>query len=385
MRPVLLAAALSTATVLALWFPVSVARERLRSSDFPNFYAGGVLVRRSGGRELYRANAQRAVLAAIEGRPGVAENFLHPPFEAWLIFAPLAHMPLELASRVWSGLLAALLGACSLLLLRSFPRLGWRPLLAFAFFPSIVVLTLEQDSFLVLLAAVLAWRNLGPRPFLAGLALSLMAVKFQFLSPLVLLLLLEREFGCVLGVLAGVAALLSTSVAALGWSWVADYVQILRQAPADPSVMVGAAGLVSRWTQAVHPWSAAASLALLGVGGALLCREHWDPRLRFAATLLLALLAAPYSHLPDLVLALLPLALIADYALEHRRRWLLAAAAAYFAVPFVALAGSAWVFLMFPATLALFLAVLQAEIGARRARDDALRSSSQGRALIQDS
>src|SRR5260370_24338733 len=144
----------------------------------------------------------------------------HPPFEA-LLLAPLGALPYKPACLIW-GLINVAIWLMLTYLLRPYapaPRddLGYLALwLLFA--PLGVALFEGQSSLLLVLLYVIAFIQLRScRDFRAGAILGLALFKFQFVVPLAVIFLLQRQWrfmkvvftiGTALGALSLVAAVL---------------------------------------------------------------------------------------------------------------------------------------------------------------------------------
>jgi hypothetical protein len=112
--------------------------------------------------------------------------YLNPPELAWLV-TPLSYLPYTLAGSIWTVLLAAALGLVWFLgapgrkLVRLIHGVG-----AAALLPVFVGVLFGQVSLVVVAAVALSWWLVSRgRPWLAGLALSVLILKPQmaFLVP----------------------------------------------------------------------------------------------------------------------------------------------------------------------------------------------------------
>ncbi len=240
MAALLLAAALA----LDVWGTWQLGHRLGAQTDlFPRWYGTRVWLLEQ--RSLYDPAVKAGVFAAMHGRPprrdgpaseldDFAFGFTYPPYVALLI-APLAVLPLPVATTLWLLIgQASLLAACRLL--TWFPGLSsalppglsnptarhfrWLVLVAVLWPPALANLIFGQFAVLVLFLLV-AVRSLllRQRPLLAGLCLAAAIVKPQ-LVVLVLPLLLVAAWGrpgwrrLWLGCLGGVALLLAAGFAA---------------------------------------------------------------------------------------------------------------------------------------------------------------------------
>jgi alpha-1,2-mannosyltransferase len=200
--------------------------------DFIAFYTGGHLVADGRNRELFDLRAvkrfQSDLAAANGANLGDALGpWWNPPFYAW-VFAPLARLPFDVATRVWVAFNVACTGAACWLLVRMLPPraaggrpLDWRtkalvPALVGLSVPFIHAVTHGQNagtSLLIVTLAVTAWR--ADRPVLAGLVAGLMAYKPQHAVVLGGAVALSLGWRAVLGLAVTGAALLLVTLLTL--------------------------------------------------------------------------------------------------------------------------------------------------------------------------
>ena len=306
------AAGAATAVLFAVFdlyqWALAYAADRFHN-DFTFYVAAARIGIKHGWSSIYDLSVQQAELDALGSRIHIAElaRYISPPPLAWLAL-PLAPMPYEAGYWVWSALLLIALASTWYLaaparstqrLIHLAAALGWLPV--------IYGLQLGQPGLFVALGVAGSYALLRKgRPFLAGLALGVLALKPQlaFLVPAALLLSgRTRAFwGSVLalGVLAGASAL------ALGPSGLAEYTARLNFAASVPvnreltlAPLLGSL-LVTRIIQiAIALWSLVLVYRLRGVVYRLLRRTtEWI----FIAPLVGGLLASPYLHLDDLVM-----------------------------------------------------------------------------------
>ncbi len=323
-------------------------------TDYPAFLTGARLVAAGHAASLYDIAAQEPVQRAIVGDTLFNERGLlpynHLPFLA-LALAPFADQPLETSYAVWMiATLLALAGALAVLtgeLLAYSPGRSWRQVeviwaalglwgLALGFFPLFNSLLAAQVTAWVLLSLAITLRafRTGHEGW-AGVALAGGLLKPQLiLVPLLVLLVMRRwralaGFGAVAGV-GGIVSVLALG----GVGWVPTYLQLLTQVAGangtgtiQPLLMGnwrGFLGLIAFHFDPAGAPGGAAPWALplaLGLGAiyvlvlvAAWLRGGWHPTpagtrawdVRWAATILTALLTSP--HLPpyELALMLLP-------------------------------------------------------------------------------
>ncbi len=249
--------------------------------------------------------------AAIHGEGPLP--FIRPPF-----YKPLAALPLESAAAVWLALnvVAGLAFGFWSVQRTGEPALA---LLLAVFLPALVALSVGQDTLLLLALLAVVFSLLEcRRPMAAGLLVSLLWVKFQFLPAFLLLLVVRREWRALGAFGLGTLALLASSVPELP-----SYIAYLRD-------MAGAPGVVPcrRCMPNLHaliPWpgaALAASGALLVVSAGRMRGFHptapkagasgapglLPPAFALAATS--ALVASHHAHVYDCVLLFLAVVLV---------------------------------------------------------------------------
>ena len=321
-------------------------RENLKRgySDFTVFYTAGTILRDGLGHQLYNNKVQYAVQNHFAGHIPLRNSslpYIHPPFEA-AIFLPLSGLPYQQAFAVWDMLnVAALFGVAvslrrSVGVLRSIPP--WKfAIAAIAFFPVFACLLEGQDSILQLLLCGLAFNALKRKSdLLAGCWLGLAAFKFQFILPIVLLLVIWRRRSVALGFLAVAILLVLASVGLVGLEnslQYPAYVLQIVQAPGlggvPSELLPNLHGLATGWplfSSAAGSWLAAVISIMVFLfaawkGGP--SPQPWPahPRqleLQFSLAIVVSGLIAWQTNLHDLSLLVLPLVLLADYCLDAK-------------------------------------------------------------------
>lgn len=190
-------------------------------NDFLSFYTGAKL---SGDPSLYdRGSTARVHLQAI-GETGEIQ-FGRLPYYA-LLLKPLALLPYPTAYLVWEILSASafigfvVLWPCALL------RMRW--LLACWFLPVFVCFfNGQEDLFLLCWVALAAWLLRKEKPVIAGMALTLCASKFHLFTLVPLVLVAQRRWRMVSGMMAGAVALLGISFAVGGPDWPGELYAVL--------------------------------------------------------------------------------------------------------------------------------------------------------------
>jgi len=334
---------------------------RIRN-DFPSYYltARAAAEGRSLGgayeRPFWREESARAGLPTVGG-------FLPFPPPNALLLLPVAGLSPVAAKGVWTAVLALALVGAFFGLRRIVPELSpWLVALALltqtASLRNALLYGQPYPLLLLLLCASLVALARG-QPFASGLLLApVMALKL-YGAPFLLFFVLTRRWRALLGVVTGVAGLVTVSLLVLGPEIHGVYVtQVLRPSLGgrilDPySTVWGSAASVARRLFQLepelnpHPVLDAPALATgLGHGAgvaialfAIVCAALQDRagRLRLAwATLAVGTLAA--SPLPSsyhMVLLALPAAVLLASAGSDRERWSALALAAFAGSPLV--------------------------------------------------
>ena len=161
------------------------------------------------------------------GHAGVM--FLRTPFYAWLLH-PLGALGYPVARAIWLALMAGALALAVALWpgprMRIAIAMCWAAPVLFAF-------SLGQDIALVMLCVALSanlW--ISGRPFAAGLAASLLALKLTFLFPVALIFLARSRRGFC-GLALGVAVQAAISFALQGPAWIPEYLAALQSPTLD--------------------------------------------------------------------------------------------------------------------------------------------------------
>lgn len=376
---ILAGAAIAVMVVAVVLLPL-IGPARLQTTDFVNFYVGASIVRDGHGAQLYQRSVQDQAFQAVLGHPS-PQYFLHPAFEA-AAFVPLTCLGMERAFALWSLINVALLSLLPLVLVPCIPLVDRRPYLAlsgFCLLPALTALTLGQDS-IVLLSLLAASYSLAHKQkhLAAGLVLSLLSIKFQYLAILLPLLLWSRKWRTAAGIGIGCAALALLSIWITGWSGQLDYVAFLRDFNAhsgygalNPTLMVNGRGFLAGLGVAAHSSTyamlASALLIALALVGSVRSPSP-NNGLRCALYITVALIAAPYAHFPDMTMLLLPVLLAVDHIVKvgtgtFSRKLLALSCLAMFLWPFalLVLGGHYWwnsrIYWVFP-LIALFAAAL---------------------------
>ncbi len=303
--------------------------------DFTIFYTAGKLLREGAGGQLYDVQAQFRIQKTLDEKGPSRQATLpytHPPFEA-LIFLPLTLLPYVWAFAVWDLVNAVLLAGIVLLLRRSLGVLGlvpaWELILgSLAFFPVFACFLQGQDSILQLLLCAVGFLALRRRADMAaGCWFALAVFKFQFIVPLVLLLVLWKRSRVLLGFIPVSIGLVLVSAALVGWKELAIYPAYLLYALKTPSLVPVATGLMANLRGLATGWPsmiperlgaalAGLSSLVLFILAAIWGRTTAEPEnigLQFSLATAVSLLTAVHTNAHDYCLLVLPAALIAEY------------------------------------------------------------------------
>ncbi len=280
-------------------------RDRLAigSNDFASFYAGARLL---GTPDLYNADRAAELQRGLFGATSDAWRYIRLPFHAAFLW-PLAQLPYRAAYVVWELLLLAAFAG--------FIRL-WRP-------PSQALTLLYSCLSLPAFASVMNGQDLTPlllcvaigvslerraRSFAAGAVFSLCAAKFHLFVLLPVLLVAQKRWRFLWGLLAGGVVLAALSFAVQGPSWPLEYYAALLDQRIHPRLghMPNLRGISSLWPPfRLLEWPLAAGVAV--AAWVVARRMPFDYAL--AAVLAGGLLVSYHSSMPDCAL-LLPAALV---------------------------------------------------------------------------
>jgi len=286
-------------------------RERVFSgeNDFMQLYCGARLV---GTPDLYNFEAckelQKTFTREHTYYPSV--YYSRPPFQAFLL-KPLAYLPYHTAYWIWQSFSIAMIAAFLIVFTRLYPE---TIVLASLSVPLLINLTNAQDVGITMALAgfsvLLAHRN---RDFLAGLVLSLAAIKFHFFVLVPLLSIVHRRWRYLAGGAIGGAILVLLSFLAQGLRWPLEYLATLR----SPEIHLNPDRMptLRNWAYFFSgrenmPLEIGMSLAVVGLYAYLAWRIR-DFRLAFALLLPAGILIAHHAYSQDLTLLLLSIALFA--------------------------------------------------------------------------
>jgi len=299
---------------LTVWlsFPNRSAAKR---SDFIIYYSAGRLPL----RKLYDIDANRELQTTVAGSPlpvkGSALPFNHTP-----VLVPLLHLLVDddyAASYFrWTTLLWLAALMCALLVYRMTADVA----LAFAgfgFYPLFIYVLQGHDTIFLLLGVLLGAYLLSLRKdLLAGMALSLTALKPHFAIFLAVPLIVRPK--AFLGFFAAAAVLALYSVLLVGKEGVSNFLTLLKISAGGelfgmrPLAMFNMLGLVER--AGMSPEIARPLAWIIFLLAAISMFVVWKRNALnppFALTMLLAVFTSPHLHFHDLALLLVVFATLA--------------------------------------------------------------------------
>jgi len=316
-------AGLAFALIALFVVTVPIAGNLAASRDFVSYWATGrQLIRHA---DPYDAQA----VGTLERSAGfqykqVVLLMRNPPWALPLVY-PLGLLGIRVAAILWTLILLG----CFLLSLRIAHRLYGSPAnrihwLGFAFTPAFLCVTMGQTTLLALLGLVLFLRFHRDRPFAAGAALWLCALKPHLLLPfaaaLALWIVISRSYQVLAGAVAALA--LSSFLAFLidprAWT---GYVRLMRSSAVQNDTIPCLADALRHWLPPQAAWVQYLP-ALLSSLWALVYfwrkRSAWSWTTHGNLLVLVSLLAAPYCWLYDQCLAI-PALLGGAYACGSRK------------------------------------------------------------------
>jgi hypothetical protein len=315
------AAGLALALTALLIFAVPVAGKLTGSRDFVSYWATGQQLVRHG--DPY----DREAISALEHSAGLDVRAVlimrNPPWALPLAY-PLGFLGLRVAATLWTLLLLACLFV-SVRVVREMHgspanRIHW---LGLSFTPALLCLTMGQTSLFALLGLVLFLRWHWRRPFAAGAALWLCALKIHLFLPfaaaLVVWIVVSRSYKLLAGAAAAIA--LSSAAAFLidptAWT---GYVRMMRSPAVENEFIPCLADAMRLWLLPQAVWLRYAPVALCCLWAVVYFwrrRAQWDWLAHGGPLMLVSLVAAPYCWFYDQGLAI-PGLLNAAYATRSR-------------------------------------------------------------------
>ena len=246
---------LALALTILFLFAVPVAGKLSASRDFVSYWATGQqLVRHANPYD-------RDAVAALEHSAGLTVKAVlimrNPPWALPLAY-PLGFLPLRLAGILWSLILLA----CLLISVRMVRELHGAPpnrihWLGFAFTPGLICLTMGQTALFALLGLVLFLRLHQSRPFAAGAALWLCALKphlfLPFAAALAAWIVVSRGYKLLAGAAAAIALSSAAAFAIDPTAW-RDYIQLMRSPAVENEFIPCLADAMRHWLLPQAAW-----------------------------------------------------------------------------------------------------------------------------------
>lgn len=209
------------ALVMLAWPGPRDGLGKVKGADFVHFYTLADAGLRRDATVLYdRGALHRRQTELIPASAGDEFVPIYPPQTAMLM-SQIARLSFAPAALVWAALTAAMFALALRVALADWPPGPQKStaLIAAAAFPPFWNLLLHGQSTVFPLAgfvfALAALRH--GRPFLAGVALSLLAIKPQFAPVVAIVALVNREWRVIAGGIAGVGLQVLGTAAWLGW------------------------------------------------------------------------------------------------------------------------------------------------------------------------
>jgi hypothetical protein len=290
----------------------------IKGHDFAHFYVLGEIANDHAADDLYSFTRQAERMDRLV--PSYENRFapIHGP-QLSLLFAPLARLPYETALTIWLAFTVAGYAACCFWLWSRSPALkpyGWVVvILAAGFPPFYLLIAFGQNSILALGCVTAAYFALqAKRPWLAGIALGLLAYKPAFGLALPFVLLYGREWRMVLGATLAVVLQLAAGALYYGVSSVNRYVEAITHV----SQIVGVLEPIPDQMQSLRSFFSAlvpspdvafaayvVSAAIVVAIAAWCWRSTAALELRYSVLLLATILVDPHVNPYDLV-AIIP-------------------------------------------------------------------------------
>lgn len=303
---------------------VPLAGHMAGSRDFVSYWATGQQLTHHGNPYDRAAVAQMEHAAGLDG--GAVLMMRNPPWALPLAW-PLGFVGLRIAALLWSLMLAG----CLVVSVQIVRRLHGSPpnsihWLGLGFTPALICLTMGQTALPALLGLTLFLRFHKDRPFSAGVALWLCALKPHLFLPFGTALIAWIAFSRAWKLLAGAAAALAASsalafaIAPHAWT---DYAQMMRSPLVESEFIPCLADALRHWVWPRITWTQYVPAAAACVWALLYFwrrRARWNWVTNGSPLMMVSILLAPYAWLYDQCLVLPALL---DAAFATRRRGLL--------------------------------------------------------------
>ena len=305
----------------------------LEKGDFKMFYSAAIALRTGHSAELYNRDFyipfQRQLVPSLPLQD--VKVYTHPPYEL-LVFWPLSYLSYKAACYSWLAISFLLAVVCG--------RMLWEYAAVLALFPLLATMLEQQDSVLALLIVVSCWLALRQgRDGWAGFFLGLALFKFQFVIPLVLVLLFWKP-KVLKGFAFSAAVVVLLSLAMVGTAGLRSYAgyisamahdseaavsQLYKVDPrTNPTLRGLAYELAGGGGESVSPTAARVLPVAVGLFDVLCLLLAWrfmrrelPAEIKFGFAVLVALLLSFHLLMHDLTLLALPFVLLRGL----RARW----------------------------------------------------------------
>jgi hypothetical protein len=301
----------------------------LKWNDFVHFYTLGQIARTGPPSLLYDADAQ--YIRQVELVPAsVGRGFLpiYGPQTA-LLFAPLSLLPYLLAGWLWATITIAIYLWAVWIASRKARSVFYDEAFVIAAalaFPPVWLLPMYgQTTIVPLFAFAAGWLALeAERPFAAGLALGLLAVKPQLGLVLAPVAFVAAEWRLIGGVLVSVGVQFTAALAWFGPSVFPDYLRALRRLPISTALLEPDAYKMHSITALTKLLPGHANFVtwaglslLIVIATASIWRHSRSPRVRFGVLVLGSVLVSPHTAIYDVTVVALPVIWLGGWLLEQ--------------------------------------------------------------------
>ena len=300
---------------------VPLAGHMAGSRDFVSYWA-------TGQQLVHHANPyDRAVVAQTEHAAGLNAGAVlmmrNPPWALPLAW-PLGFVGLRIAALLWSLMLAGCL-VVSVQIVRRLHGSPANPIhwLGLGFTPALICLTMGQTALLALLGLALFLRFHQDRPFAAGVALWLCALKPHLFLPfgaaLIAWIVFSRAWKLLAGAAAALAASSALALAVAPHAWT-DYAQMMRSPLVESEFIPCLAAALRHWVWPQRTWTQYVPAAAACVWAMMYFwrrRARWNWVTNGSPLMMVSVLLAPYAWLYDQCLVL-PALLDAAFATPRR-------------------------------------------------------------------
>ena len=329
--------------ILLLRFNQNMGPERyLYNVDFRAFYSAGQMLLAGVGADFYDPITQYSWQSKFVEMSSLSQLlvFLNPPFIA-APFALVAMLPMPAAYLAWAIVNVTLLAIVCYLLVEMLADAGHHTqyavlVLTVLFLPVIVTLMQGQLSFLLMIGSLMSWRAFhAGKELESGLWLGLLLVKPQLALVPALVMLWQRRWRALAGLMLAGAVSLAISLPLVGWSGLKGWLRGM-------AVASGWGDMYGIHPQRTYTWrgilhrlmgtDSAGEVMIWWLAGSMMALALlfwvWRRRvgvkippsdIQWALLVIVMLFVSPHTYIHDLSLLLIPGALIARYVVRRRR------------------------------------------------------------------